>query len=161
MAVTIERESADSPEATAMLQARDIDSAGLYPSETDFSIPAEDHARDDVLFFMLREDGTSIGCGAIQKHEGYAEMKSVFLIPSARGKRLGQVILHKLEQVASGLGYGEMRLETGNLSPWAIKTYERAGYSVCERFGGYPENAYSVFMMKRLPPQSISKGEQP
>jgi putative acetyltransferase len=161
MAITIAREPADSPEAAAVLQARDIDSAGLYPVETDFSIPAEDHARDEVLFFMLRENGAPIGCGAIEKHENYAEMKSVFLLPPARGKRLGQVIIGKLEEVARGLGYEEVRLETGNLSPWAIKAYERAGYSICERFGDYPENAYSVFMTKRLEPHAILEGDQP
>lgn len=180
MALTIKREPADTPEAARMLAARDRDSTALYPPESDFSIPAGTHARDDVLFFMLREDGAAIGCGAIEKHGGYAEMKSVYLMPQARGRRLGLLIIAALEGVARSLGYDEVRLETGNLSPWATKTYERAGYAYCDRFGDYPENAYSVYMMKRLPadadmfahgaraesaqgpnPQSPIEGDQP
>ena len=160
MPLTIEREAGDTPETVAMLHARDLDSANLYPQESNFSIPADEHARDDVLLYVLRDDGEAIGCGAIEKHAGYAEMKSVFLVPVARGRRLGQVIIGKLEEVARELGYDEVRLETGNLSPWATKSYERAGYSYCERFGDYPENPYSVFMMKRLVPQNSNEGDR-
>ncbi len=105
-------------------------------------------------------------------------MKSVFLLPSARGRRLGQEIVRSLERIALQLGYTEVRLETGSRSPWAIKTYERAGYSRCSRFGEYPDASLSVYMMKRLPPtaaridlqvrcataveaQESSEGEQP
>jgi putative acetyltransferase len=154
MALTIQREAADSPQAIAMLKARDEAVGNLYPPEVEFRIPVDKHVSDRVLFFLVREGDAPIGCGALELHEGYGEMKSVFLMPSARGKRLGLVIVSKLEDVARSLGYDEVRLETGNRSPWAIRTYERAGYTRCARFGAYPDNAYSVFMMKRLPPEN-------
>jgi putative acetyltransferase len=77
-------------------------------------------------------------------------MKSVYLTPAARGRGLGLVIVRRLETAAHELGYNEVRLETGTRSPSAVKTYERAGYEHCRRFGAYPENESSVFMMKRL-----------
>jgi putative acetyltransferase len=152
VSLSIAREAADTPEATALLTARDAESDALYPPEVQFRIPISEHVSDDVLFFMLREDGVAIGCGALARYDGYGEMKSVYLTPSARGRRLALVIIEALEDVAASLGYDEVRLETGNLSPWAVKTYERAGYSHCGRFGDYPENDSSVFMLKRLRP---------
>src|SRR5688572_16576870 len=143
MALTIERERADTPDALALLTARDGEFKGLYPPEAEFRIPIAEHVRDDVLFFVAREDGAPIGCGALQRHDGYGEMKSVFVARAARGRRLAQEIIRKLETVGCELGYDEVRLETGNRSPWAVKTYERAGYEHCGRFGEYPENAYS------------------
>ena len=150
MTIAIAQERADGAEAVALLRARDASDRDLYPPESQFRIPIESHVRDDVLFFMLRENGEAIGCGALKLCDGYAEMKSVYIMPSARGRRLGQTIVRRLEEAARGLGYDEVRLETGNLSPWAIRTYERAGYFPCGRFGDYPDDSYSVFMVKRL-----------
>jgi putative acetyltransferase len=148
--LTIELECADTPEAAALLSARDVESDALYPPEEQFRIPAGEHSRGDVLFFMLRDHGAAIGCGALQLHDEYAEMKSVYLTPGARGRGLGLVIVRRLETAARELGYNEVRLETGTRSPSAVKTYERAGYEHCRRFGAYPENESSVYMMKRL-----------
>ncbi len=152
MAVTIAQERADSPDARALLQARDEENFQLYPPEARFGIAADKHVDKGVQFLILREDGAPIGCGALEEHEGYAEMKSVFVLKSARGRRLGQAIIRALEDAARGLGYDEVRLETGTRSPWAIKTYERAGYSACGRFGDYPEAPLSVYMLKQLSP---------
>jgi putative acetyltransferase len=151
MALTIAQEPGDSDDALALLAARDEENFKLYPPEARFGIPAGQHADRGVLFFVARERGIPIGCGALQRHEGYAEMKSVFVLKTARGRRLGQEIIRALEDAAGELGYDDVRLETGVRSPWAIRTYERAGYSRCARFGSYPDAPLSVFMMKRLP----------
>jgi putative acetyltransferase len=151
MPIVVRPEPANSPDAIVLLRARDAETDALYPPEAQFGIPIEKHVRDDVHFFLVREAGAAIGCGALECHDGYAEMKSVYLMPKARGRRLGQQIILALEDFARELGYEEVRLETGNRSPWAVKTYERAGYDICARFGAYSQNAYSVFMRKRLP----------
>jgi putative acetyltransferase len=151
MTLTIQREPADSMDALALLRARDEENFKLYPPEARFAIPADKHVDKGVMFFIARENEAPIGCGALERHDGYAEMKSVFLLRSARGRRLGLEIIRAIEETARELGYEEVRLETGIRSPWAIKTYERAGYSICPRFGDYPEAPLSVYMMKRLP----------
>lgn len=150
MTLTITQEPGDSVDALALLRARDDENFKIYPPEARFGIAADKHADEGVLFFVARENRAPIGCGALQQYEGYAEMKSVFVLQSARGRRLGQEIIRALEDAARSLGYEEVRLETGIRSPWAIRTYERAGYSVCPRFGAYPEAPLSVYMMKRF-----------
>jgi putative acetyltransferase len=158
MTLTIAQEPADSADARALLKARDEENFKLYPPEARFAIPADAHVAEGVLFFVARENGVPVGCGALKRYDGYCEMKSVFLLRSARGRKLGQEIIGALEQAAREIGYGDIRLETGKLSPWAIKTYERAGYSRCSRFGDYPENSpLSVYMMKRIG-QDVASG---
>ena len=151
MALTIEREPANSDEAIMLLKARDEENFDLYAPEERFAVPLDQHVDDNLVFYVARDDGNPIGCGALQRHDAYCEMKSVFLLPEARGRRLGQAIIAALEEAARRLGYHEVRLETGIRSPWAIRTYERAGYGRCERFGDYPVAETSVYMMKQLP----------
>jgi GNAT superfamily N-acetyltransferase len=148
----IAQEPGDSADAVALLRARDEENFKLYSPEERFAVPLDKHVDGRLLFFVAREDSRPVGCGALQRHEDYSEMKSVFLLPSARGRRLGQEIIRTLEDAARGLGYEEVRLETGIRSPWAMKTYERAGYQRCERFGDYPVVETSIYMSKRLPP---------
>lgn len=146
----ITTESAGSPEALAFLQGRDAELSALYSPEQSFRIPIAKHVRDDVIFLMARENGIALGCGALQLHSGYGELKSMYVVPEARGKRLAQALVAALENLARERGFSEVKLETGIYSRAAIRTYERAGYSRCERFGDYPFAPTSVFMMKTL-----------
>lgn len=150
MPLLIAKESAGSPEAIALLKGRDAELSALYTPEQSFRIPIEKHVRDDVIFLMARENGIAIGCGALQLHSGYGELKSMYVIPAARGKRLAQVLVAALENVARERGFSETKLETGVYSLAAIRTYERAGYTRCERFGDYPFSPTSVYMAKTL-----------
>jgi putative acetyltransferase len=150
MPLIIARESAGSPEAVALLQGRDAEVSALYTPEQSFRIPVEKHVRDDVIFLMARESGIAIGCGALQLHSGYGELKSMYVIPAARGKKLAQALVAALENLARERGFSEAKLETGIYSLAAIKTYERAGYARCERFDDYPFSPTSIFMTKNL-----------
>ena len=150
MSVIITAESAGSPDAVELLRGRDAELSALYTPEQSFRIPIEKHVRADVIFLMMREDGIAIGCGALQLHSGYAELKSMYVIPAARGKRLAQSLVAELENLARERAFRELKLETGIYSHAAIRTYERAGYARCERFGGYPLAPPSVYMTKSL-----------
>src|SRR5882672_3653761 len=143
-------ESAGSPEAISLLQGRDAELSTLYTPEQSFRIPIEKHVREDVIFLMARENGIAIGCGALQLHSGYGELKSTYVVPAARGKRLSQTLIAALENLARDHGLSELKLETGIYSLAAIRTYERAGYARCERFGKYPFAPTSVYMTKNL-----------
>ena len=150
MPLIIATESAGSHEAVALLQGRDAELSALYRPEESFRIPIEKHVGDDVIFLMARENGIAAGCGALQLHSGYGELKSMYVIPAARGKRLGQALVATLETLARKRGFSQLKLETGIYSPAAIRTYERAGYARCERFGDYPPAPTSVYMAKTL-----------
>jgi putative acetyltransferase len=150
ISLIIATESAGSPDAVTLLQGRDAELSALYTPEQSFRIPIEKHVRDDVIFLMARENGIAIGCGALQLHSGYGELKSMYVVPAARGNRLAQSLVATLENLARERGLSKLKLETGIHSHAAIRTYERAGYARCERFGDYPLAPTSVFMKKTL-----------
>lgn len=89
-------------------------------------------------FVVARLDGRSVGCGGIRPYEGLtAEIKRMYVDPSARRRGIGRMILSRLEEAARELGYRAARLETGLMQPEAIALYDSAGY---ERIACYGEH---------------------
>jgi GNAT superfamily N-acetyltransferase len=119
---------------------------GTPPSGTD--VGAVVLARDD--------DGTPLGCGALRPlGEGIAELKRMYVIPSARGRGIGRAVLEALEELTRREGWTTLRLETGPRQPEAAALYRRAGYRQIEAFGSYratPHAADSLFFERVLEP---------
>jgi len=158
--LAIQREKASTSEAQSLLRARDAESNALYPPESQFHIPLDRHDSEDIVLLVARQNGRAIGCGALQCHASYAELKSIFVTAEERGRGIGRAIIERLEDEARCLGFKVLKLETGIHSPAAIRTYESAGYKRCGRFGSYKDDPLSVYMTKQLPPgdDTISLG---
>ncbi|MEO6229152.1 MAG: GNAT family N-acetyltransferase [Ferruginibacter sp.] len=92
-----------------------------------------------------------IGCGAFKPFEQVqVEIKRMYVLPTFRGKGIGQLILTELEQWVSALNYQSCVLETGKKQPEAISLYQKAGYAFIENYGQYKNVANSVCMQKML-----------
>jgi len=124
----------------------------LYPPESTHLTPPEELSAGTNRFFAAKVDGKLMGCGAIRVvGRDYAEIKRIFVDPSARGLGLAKAILDRLESESRVLGLLEMKLETGISQPEAIGLFERCGYTQCPAFGDYPKNdSYSYFMRKSI-----------
>ena len=68
---------------------------------------------------------------------GVAEIKRMYVDPSARGRGVGRQILDALEAEARRLGARRIVLETGPRQPEAIALYARAGFAEIPLFGEY------------------------
>lgn len=102
-------------------------------------------------FVVARLCGEPVGCGAIRPlRDGIAEIKRMFVEPSARGLGVARRILQKLETVAKHAGYRSVWLETGLLQPEAIGLYQSAGYKRIASYGQYVDNPLSVCFEKEL-----------
>ncbi len=150
---TIAIESPDQPDVIALLRASDLYHAALYPSESNHLVDLSALLNENVRFLVARTSGsTVVGCGAIflcrQPTPTSAELKRMWVTPSARGTGLGKHLLSKLEATAISEGSTVLRLETGISQPEAIRLYKAAGY--CERapFGSYTPDPLSIFMEK-------------
>jgi GNAT superfamily N-acetyltransferase len=66
-----------------------------------------------------------------------AEVKRMYVVPSARRAGLARVMLAHLEETARAAGADAMILETGTAQPEAVALYESAGYQPVEPFGHY------------------------
>lgn len=149
--VEIARERPDQPEIVALIRQSDELMQSLYPAESNHLVDIEALARPQVHFFVARENGRALGCGAFVVGEGEsAEMKRVFVDPSARGKGIARRLMEGLEAEASRIGVRLMQLETGIRQPEAIALYRRFGYVERGPFGAYKPDPLSLFMEKRL-----------
>jgi putative acetyltransferase len=123
----------------------------LYPAESNHLVDIETLARPDMHFFACTVDGRIVGCGGMWMHGDYAEVKRVYVDPSARGLGLSKKIMAALEADAIAHGVTIARLETGVHQPEALGLYRGLGYTERGSFGDYPaDDPMSVFMEKAL-----------
>ena len=105
------------------------------------SLPADAHElvppAGVLLVARLRE--RPVGCGALKFHgRGPAELKRMWIAPSARGLGAGRRLLQELERYAREGGVRVLRLETNRALTEAIALYRRAGYLEVEAFNNEP-----------------------
>ncbi|SFL63368.1 GNAT family N-acetyltransferase [Geodermatophilus ruber] len=112
----------------------------------------------DVEVVLVARDasGAALACGALRSlGEGVAEVKRMYVVPTARGRGLSRAVLAGLEAAARERGWTTLRLETGPRQPEAIALYESAGYRAIGAFGAYvgaPDAEGSLFYERVLDP---------
>ena len=90
-----------------------------------------------VLIARLRDE--PIGCGALKLHgRDPAEIKRMWVAPTARGLGLGRRLLRELEASARHRGATHAQLETNRALTEAIDLYRSAGYSEVAAFNDEP-----------------------
>lgn len=142
-----------SPDAIGLIARLDRELQHLYPdSESSHSdlTPAEVGAGCGV-FLIARRAGEPIGCGAMCRLDrATGEIRRMYVLPSARGARVGRHLLAELERYARQLGIRRLVLTTGIRQPAAIRIYEESGFT---RTPAPPESAVypmRVHMAKEL-----------
>lgn len=148
--LTIVVERAERDDVRALLRLAWSWSAGLYPPESCHGLDLGAYDRSEATLFVARERGVALGCGAYQlQGDGGAELKSMFVLPEARGRGIGWAVLAAIEHALRGR-VGTLRLETGVKQPDALRLYESAGFQRRGPFGNYRDDPLSVFMEKPL-----------
>lgn len=98
-----------------------------------------------------------IGCGGLKPlGAGMAEVKSVHVSETARGRGVARVLMTHLHAHAAQIGVHTLVLETGadHLGEYdaARGLYERLGYAYCGPIPGYAPDPNSAFMRLVLEP---------
>lgn len=123
----------------------------LTPPEFCFHMTVEEMAGADTTVFIARDDGRAVACGALKRHAGgIGEVKRMYTRPSHRGRKLGALIVERIEALARQERLRQLVLETGDRHPAAWTVYERAGFSRCGPVLDYPDSKWSVFYEKKL-----------
>jgi ribosomal protein S18 acetylase RimI-like enzyme len=111
---------------------------GFDPAQS-ISATEEEMSPPAGLFLLATLYGEPIGCGALKFHAGEpAEIKRMWVDPSARGLGLGRRLLAELEARAAARGVAAVRLETNRALDEAINLYRTAGYREVPAFNGEP-----------------------
>jgi putative acetyltransferase len=123
----------------------------LTPPEFVFHLTVEQMATPDTTVFTARDDGAAVACGALKRHDsGIGEVKRMYTRPSHRGRKIGAMIVERIEALARSEGLRRPVLEIGDRHPAAWTVYERAGFIRCGPVLDYPDSKWSVFYEKRL-----------
>lgn len=116
-----------------------------------FALDASQVAAGSGQFVVAWLDGQPVACGAFRFiGDGTAEVKRMFVRPTARGHRIGAAILHELETRAIAAGATRLALETGARLAPALALYDKAGFTPCGCWGDYAEAVDSVCFEKRI-----------
>jgi GNAT superfamily N-acetyltransferase len=90
-------------------------------------------------FFVAYLHGEPIGCGAVKHHtDAPAEIKRMWIAPTARGLGLGRRLLEKLEACALGAGARVAHIETSAVLDEALALYRSAGWVEVPAFNDEP-----------------------
>lgn len=104
------------------------------------------------LFAVATLHGAPIGCGGLKFHgRRPAELKRMWVAPSARGLGLGRRLLIELERLAQADGARTVRLETNRNLTEAIALYRSTGYREVPPFNDEPY-AHHWFEKRLAPP---------
>lgn len=91
-------------------------------------------------FVLATLHGKAVGCGAIRFHLDFAEVKRMWVSPSARGLGIGRRMLLQLEDLARQRNFDVVRLDTNRVLVEAKSLYENTGYREIPR---YNDNQYA------------------
>ena len=104
---------------------------------------AKDLVRPRGAFLVAMSDGMPIGCVALKGNGGnLAEIKRLWICPSARGLSLAKRLMTAAETVARELSITVLRLDTNSALPEAIQLYKTSGWVEIPRFNDDPYPDY-------------------
>jgi GNAT superfamily N-acetyltransferase len=109
---------------------------------------AGDMIRPRGVFLVAMLDGLPIGCVGLKGGGEIAEIKRLWVAPSARGLGLAKRLMTDVEEIARGLSLKLLRLDTNSALPEAQQLYRGSGWNEIDRFNDdpYPD----TFFEKRL-----------
>jgi len=153
-AIRMERADLQSPEASALIAALNLELSGAYPEPgaTHFGLDQAHVAPGRGAFLFAYQDQRAVGCGAVRLIDpATAELKRMYVVPGYRGSGLGRRLVEALDQEAARLGATQVVLETGIRQTVAIALYARCGYRPIPLYGEYTGSpGTSVCLGKKL-----------
>ncbi|MBE1283558.1 MAG: GNAT family N-acetyltransferase [Rhodobacteraceae bacterium] len=155
--IQILRADPASPEIQPIIEAHLAHSWDAAPQTSNHTMGAEDLKDPAIRFWALYDGETPLGCGALKTlPDGTAEVKSVHVLETARGRGLARKMMDFLAEQARFDGISALVLETGSdLLPEylaARKLYEALGYDYVGPIYGYDPDPNSAFMRLGLDP---------
>ncbi|PSJ57870.1 bifunctional helix-turn-helix transcriptional regulator/GNAT family N-acetyltransferase [Pseudaminobacter soli (ex Li et al. 2025)] len=141
--ITLDEEPADSAEARQCL-ARYFDELAQRFEEGFDQGKGNTTTEDEFIpprgtFVIARLDGIPVGCAALRMMDATtAEIKRMWVSPSARGLGVASRMLRRLEAIARDFGAETVCLDTNRALKEAQSLYRREGYTEIERFNDNP-----------------------
>lgn len=159
MALTICNADPRTPAIRRIIAAHVAHGDAAYPEDSNHHLTADDYADANVALFAAWNGPDCFGILGIKEiGPTQAEVKSMHVLATARGRGVGAALLAFVIEQARLAGTHQLFLETGSrgASASARSLYERFGFSYCPPFGDYHVDPESVFMMLEIPAQDYA-----
>ncbi len=154
MAIAVAAETPLQDDVRAMVADLNATMIPLTPREFQFQLTVEQMADPSVTTLVARDEGgRHVGMASLKDHGGgLGEVKRMFTLPQVRGKRIGSLLLERIERLARDKGLNRLVLETGEAPGFeaAYRVYERGGFTVCGAVLDYPDSGFSRFYEKKI-----------
>lgn len=109
-------------------------------------------------WILVELEGQPVACGGVRAcgafGQAVAELKRIWVEPSARGSGVSRLLLAQCELLAQALGYREVVLDTGPLQVAAMRLYEASGYRKIPNYGVNAASTFMISFAKSLAPGS-------
>ncbi len=141
------------PEIARFLQDHMEDMVATSPPESRHALNLDELKLPGITFWVVRNRGTLIGCGALKKLDGdHAEIKSMRTLSAHKQRGVASKLLQHIIMEAKHTGFNRLSLETGSMPFFAParSLYLKHGFDYCEPFADYVKDANSVFMTLKL-----------
>lgn len=151
MQLVIEPRPYTDADVQRLVEAVQAEYVVLYGGPDEAQVDAADFAPPKGLFLVGFVDGAAVAMGGWRfTGDGQAELKRMFVVPSARRRGLSRLMLAALERSAAAAGVRLLMLNTGTEQPEAIALYETSDYVTIDGFGHYACAPGAVFYGKQL-----------
>jgi GNAT superfamily N-acetyltransferase len=152
--VAICHERLPSPVADRLIADLNAELTAMYPEPgaNHFRLDPEEVSPGRGAFVVAFVGDAPVGCGAMRRIDPEtAELKRMYVVPSARGTGIGRALVDALEREARQIAIRRLVLETGVRQIAALALYERTGFERIPLYGEYRESAdTSICMGKKL-----------
>jgi putative acetyltransferase len=122
--------------------------------------PTTDHLYEmfrepKAMYYVVEINGELVGGGGIYPTSGLpadtCELVKMYLLPKARGKSLGRLLIEKSLSHASSIGYRAVYLETMPELKQALAMYAKFGFEYLKGpMGNSGHTGCSLWMLKKL-----------
>ena len=136
-----------------------------YGGEDSTPLAVHEFAAPDGVFLVAYADGLPVAMGGWRRHDeardgrvpsqSAAEIKRMYVTPTARGRGIARVLLAELERTAAAAGCDLMVLETGEAQPEAIAAVPVGGLRRHRAVRALPRRG-----AQRAPRQGAAPGAQ-
>ena len=125
----------------------------IGPPESVHALDLNELREPGVTFWTAWREGTLLGCGALKELDAsHGEIKSMRTTQAYRRTGVAKRLLEHIIGESRKRAYVWLGLETGSRQEFepARRLYESYGFTYCEPFADYVEDANSSFMSLRL-----------
>jgi putative acetyltransferase len=107
------------------------------------------------VYYVVTKDDKVLGGGGIYPTDGLpgdtCELVKMYLLPEARGRGLGKLLIEKCLQFAKSAGYKNVYLETMPELKNALKVYEKLGFQYLDKpMGNSGHFGCDLWMMAQI-----------